>query len=368
MNGSPSCPLETLIFHVTNLCNLKCIHCWQHAVLEAPQNESYKNRGVVSQADFVRVLKEAKDLGAISVKFTGGEPFIHPYINDYLEIADHENLSVVIETNGTLLEEDHIRRLKRINQLKLSVSLDGATSAIHDQFRGVEGAYDRTVATLDLLARFGIPVQVIMCLHKGNLKEFEDFFRLLAQYRVNSLKINPVQPSGRGQDLVEQNHSVPVDELLQVADYCRKSLSAHFAGRLFFSLPLAFRPFKEIRDQEFSICQIFHILGLLPNGDLSFCGIGNIESSLVLGNIYKDNLADLWFKAPLLVKMRELLPQALTGVCSQCILNAVCLGECRAVAYEQTGDLTGAYWICQQAYEAGLFPATRLKSSPTGEN
>jgi len=285
---------------------------------------------------------------------------------DYLEIADREKLSVDIETNGTLLDESHVGKLKNINQLFVAVSLDGATSQAHDKFRGVKGAYDRTIATLELLSRFEIPAQIIMSLHRENVNTLDDVLKLASYLGVRSVKINPVQPLGRGRDLARQGDSLPVAELFQIADYCRKKLSPDFEGELFFSLPLAFQPFTEIQNQQFSVCRIFHILGLMPNGDLSFCGIGNVARSMVIGNIYKDRLADLWQKAPLLMELREQLPQELKGVCFRCILKASCLGECRAMAYEQTGDLMGTYWICQQAYEAGLFPESRLIPAPLG--
>ncbi len=300
------------------------------------------------------------------VKFTGGEPFLHPRIMDYLEITDREELSVNIETNGTLLDESHVEKLKNINRLFVAVSLDGAASQAHDKFRGVKGAYDRTIAALELLTRFEIPVQIIMSLHRENVNTLDDVLRLAGDLGVRSVKINPVQPLGRGRNFARQGDSLPVAELLRAAEYCLEKLCPDFAGELFFSLPLAFRPFTEIQNQQFSVCRIFHILGLMPNGDLSFCGIGNLTPSMVVGNIYKDRLADLWQKAPLLTELREHLPRELKGVCSRCILKASCLGECRAMAYEQTGDLMGTYWICQQAYEAGLFPESRLAPAPVG--
>lgn len=364
MNDFPEFSLHTLIFHVTSLCNLRCRHCWQSADLENRQDHKDEKREMILSKDYTRVLQEAMDLGLTCVKFTGGEPFLHPYIIDYLEITDQAKLSVHIETNGTLLDENQAKRLKNLNELLVSISLDGATPATHDRFRGVNGAFDRTIAALKLLAGFKISVQIIMCLHQENVHELDDVVQLGSEHGVSSIKINPVQPLGRGKVFSQGGDALTVPELLQTANYCREKLAPDFPGGLFFSLPMAFRTFKEIRDQQFSVCRLFHILGLMPNGNVSFCGVGNIDDATVFGNIYKDNLADLWQKAPLLVDLRERLPHALKGVCSRCILKAICLGECRAMAYEQTGDLMGAYWICQQAYEAGLFPESRLSPAP----
>ncbi len=366
MNYIPEISLHTLNFHVTSVCNLRCSHCWQRAELEDQQDHKDEKRGIISQTVYERVLRESKGLGLTCVKFTGGEPFLHPYIMDYLMVTEGEELSIVIETNGTVLDEGYVGKLKNIGHLLVAVSLDGATSSTHDRFRGVDGAYERVLSALECLARFEIPVQIIMSLHRDNVDSLDGIVKLSSDYGVQSIKINPVQPMGRGQDLVQAGDSLPVAELLQAAEYCRKRLDPSFQGELLFSLPLAFRPFSEIRDQKFSVCRIFQILGLMPNGDISFCGIGNIARSMVIGNIFRDNLADLWCRAPLLLDLRRRLPYELKGICARCILKASCLGECRALAYEQTGDLMGTYWICQQAYEAGLFPESRLTPDSAG--
>jgi hypothetical protein len=48
-------------------------------------------------------------------------------------------------------------------------------------------------------------------------------------------------------------------------------------------------------------------------------------------------------------------------------MKVQCLGSCVAQNYYRSGNLTAPYWFCQQAYEMGLFPASRLKSVPAGE-
>jgi SynChlorMet cassette radical SAM/SPASM protein ScmF len=357
--ASGSMLLDTLIFHVTGSCNLKCRHCWQSADTDESLNDA-EERGFISPADLADVLRDAKTLGLNCVKFTGGEPFLHPHILEYLEVADQENLSVIIETNGTLLSEKHVEKLCNIKDLFVAVSLDGVSASIHDGFRGVKGAFDQTIATIQRLTAVDIPVQIIMSLFRENVNTLADVVRLAADLGIGSIKINPVQPMGRGQNLSQHGDTLSVTELLEAAEYCKQKLNPMFDGEIHFSLPMAFKPFSEIQEQKFALCRIFQILGLMPNGDLSFCGIGNIARAMVIGNIYQDNLLDLWEKSPLLVELRERLPKELKGVCSKCILKALCLGECRAQAFDQTNDLMEAFWICREAYAKGVFPESRL--------
>ncbi|MEW6077758.1 MAG: radical SAM protein [Thermodesulfobacteriota bacterium] len=351
--------LETLIFHVTRACNLKCRHCWQRADSGShADNNSGPGQGITPDV-FSRLLDEAGSLGMRWVKFTGGEPLLHPGFPEYLKAAADHRLSITMETNATLIDEAMADLLKYPKDISISVSLDGSRPDIHDDFRGVRGAFQRTISGLKLLAERGLQVQIITCLHRGNLSDLEAIIKLARDCGAKSLKINPVQPMGRGSNL-DGDACLTVPELLAMTDRWNSRAMTDFPGGVAFSLPLAFRPLAVIRQRQFSVCRIHHILGLLPNGDLSFCGVGNIDASLVIGNIFNEPLAELWHRAPLIAALRQGLPRHLKGVCAQCILKAICLGECRALAYEQSRDLMGPYWICQEAYNAGLFPKSRL--------
>ena len=100
--------------------------------------------------------------------------------------------------------------------------------------------------------------------------------------------------------------------------------------------------------------EIFSIIGLLPSGDLSFCGIGQTEKALVIGNIHRDDLPTLWRKASILRTLREQLPGRLEGICGKCLMKGLCLGECRALAYSMHKNLMGPYWICQEAFNVSM--------------
>lgn len=352
-------PLRDLYFHVTGACNLRCRHCWQQGREEEKGAEGRLDAGLAPEV-FRRVLREGKALGLGSVKLTGGEPFLHPRITDYLEVLRGEGLSVVLETNATLLDEACVEVIRSLKVQDTAVSLDGATAETHDRFRGRSGAFDRALAALDRLARHGLPFQIIMSVHRGNRGEVADMTRLATELGASSLKVNPVQPMGGGKVLADAGECLDVEEVLALSEVCRRDLSLGFPGRLILHLPPAFLPLSDIRDRRYSVCRILSILGLLPDGGLSFCGIGEKAPELVLGSVFDGPLARIWAEASLLRALRRQLPGDLKGICSRCVLKAYCLGECRAEAYETTGDLMGGYWFCQDALEQGWFPRSRL--------
>jgi radical SAM protein with 4Fe4S-binding SPASM domain len=96
------------------------------------------------------------------------------------------------------------------------------------------------------------------------------------------------------------------------------------------------------------------------------CGIGEQVPDLVFGEVGKDVLEAVWREHPILKELREGLPERLEGVCSRCLMKWRCLGSCVAQNYYGTGSLWAPFWLCRQAEELGLFPASRLRTRPAG--
>jgi radical SAM protein with 4Fe4S-binding SPASM domain len=133
-------------------------------------------------------------------------------------------------------------------------------------------------------------------------------------------------------------------------------------------VPLAFRPLSRIvSGSQSGVCNILHVLGVLPNGEYALCGAGQHEPELMMGQVADQPLARLWQQHPLLQSLRAGLPQQLQGICGRCLMKAACKGSCVAANYQAGGDLFAPYWFCQQAMDAGIFPISRLakKVSPS---
>jgi radical SAM protein with 4Fe4S-binding SPASM domain len=155
-------------------------------------------------------------------------------------------------------------------------------------------------------------------------------------------------------------------ELLSVAevlDAYRGLMTALPEGtpiRVFFDVPPAFKSLAEIRGQAQCSCGILNILGILSTGRASLCGIGERVAALDFGNPLEVGLRTIWESNPTLLDIREHLPDALGGVCGKCVFRRHCMGKCLAHNYWATGDLFAGFQFCQQALDAGLFPAKRL--------
>jgi SynChlorMet cassette radical SAM/SPASM protein ScmF len=356
--------LTQLYFYLTEGCNLACRHCWLAPKLD-PAGERYPVLGVDR---FLSAITEAKSLGIQTVKLTGGEPLLHPAFLNLLDILRREGLGVTIETNGVLMTSQIASAIASFPSRFVSVSLDGVDAETHEWVRGVKGSFDQALRGIELLVKAGVRPQIIMSLMRVNVKQIDMMVRLAEEVGATSVKFNVVQPIARGEHLLKASETLKVEELVQLGQYVYLELDPSTNLSLYFDLPLAFRPLSRVASGDgCGVCGIFNILGVLPTGHYALCGIGEHIPELVFGEVGVDPLEDVWFGNATLHTLRAKIPDHLTGVCADCFMKHTCLGSCIAQNYYRSRDLTAPYWFCQEAYEMGLFPVSRLQRIPVEE-
>ncbi len=303
---------------------------------------------------------EAKPLGLQTVKWTGGEPTIHPQFARLLALEKKHALRGRLETNGLEMTAALARLMAESGVRHVSVSLDGAHEQTHDSIRGVRGAYRRALNGIANLVGVGYRPQLIMSLLPENVGELDALLDLAARVGAGSVKLNIVQPTLRGEGLRAHGDVLTIEQLLQINQRIDQ-LQSKYGYRIFFDLPMAFRPLRRLLNGDVqSVCGIMHILGLLADGSYALCGIGVHVPEMVFGRVGRDALQDIWRSHRVLAQIRKGVPGELKGVCGQCIMRTACLGSCIAQNYYRSRDLFAPFWLCEEALAAGLFPRERL--------
>ena len=351
-------PLTQYYVYLTAGCNLACRHCWLSPVYQPKGTTG----GHLDFDLFKLALEEGLPLGLQHVKLTGGEPLLHPDFLRMVDLLQEKNLGLTIETNCTLMTPEIARHLKEKSTLEnISTSIDGAKPATHDTFRGVAGSYEKAVAGLQALVEVGYQPQVIMSLHSENTDEIEDLVHLAERWGAGSLKFNLIQPSGRGETMLERGQALDIRRLVELGRWVEHDLQKRVSIPLFYSWPMIFQSLDRLLKHGSDSCGIFNILGILSNGSLAMCGIGTEIPQLTYGRLGKDRVLDVWQDNPVLQDLRRDLPGSLEGVCAECLFKNQCLGSCVAQNYYQAQRLSAPFWFCQQAHELGLLPLQRMK-------
>jgi len=353
--------LTSIYFNPTDRCNLRCEHCWINPKFYSSGFKSIKKSDdELDVKEIEQIVKQSLKLGLKSIKLTGGEPFLRSDIYDIINLLKKYKLIINIETNGTLLTKMDINFLKKAKIDHISISLDGVTRTTHESIRGVDGSFERALNAIEMLACTRIPVEIIMSILSNNIKEFPLLFREAKRMGIRELKLNTIIPTGRGKLLYKKGLVPDIYSLLQFNKDIENTYSSDKNILVHLSIPPAFKSINTLRKEGNTNCKILNILGILSNGDISICGIGRIEKPLILGNVKKNNLEDIWRNHPFLNYLRSKLPLSLNGICNRCVLKGSCVGFCRANAFSVSGDILAPYWLCEEALNAGLFPKSRL--------
>jgi SynChlorMet cassette radical SAM/SPASM protein ScmF len=359
-------PLRSVYLYLTNECNQHCIHCWINPALEG------RSRGEKPALDnYRRFLDAAVHLGANFVKITGGEPLLREETFPLIEHVSRAGARAAVETNAMLVGHREAAAFQK-HRVSVSVSLDGATAAVHDRRRGLPGAFERTWRAVKLMTSLKIPLTIVTAVSRSNRDEIRkvlELLRSLASEAPLILKINPIVALGRARALARQGDTLGPGELLDLVNEVCNDLRPWYQEHgieIVLQLELAFFPIDSLLQGAGQAgvyhCGFLNLLSILADGSITFCGIGYEAPQLTMGNIRGDyDLPSLWSEHPILRQVRFNVRHALEGVCGDCLLQGVCLGGCRASALAMGGSLTASPPLCQSLYDAGLFAASRLR-------
>ncbi|MGV8120259.1 MAG: TIGR04083 family peptide-modifying radical SAM enzyme [Candidatus Xenobiia bacterium LiM19] len=294
---------NNLYLHVTFDCNLHCSHCYADA--------GSGRQGHMSIETVVSLCREASELGFRQAVITGGEPLLHPQREAMLEALKGlrslvRPMTIVLRTNLSLSFTDEFseRLLESVDQI--AISIDGDRH-YHDLRRG-KGAYDRTVAGLESLARMGdrhrISITAVMPVHDAAGNPGKALQALARKYDIHRLHFKPLLPLGRARNLGME--TVP---------------ETHWAYfRLEDAVSYGFTPSLS--------CGLGHNLYVEPDGSAFPC-YAYREEKWMLGNLGNPGSLSALLRDRRFRGLSAHTVDSNQG-CRECSLRYLCGGACRA--------------------------------------
>lgn len=193
-----------------------------------------------------------------------------------------------------------------------------------------------------------------MTVIKDNIGEIESLAKfVLEDLRANKFKIDYCVAIGRAKEL---RSLLDINDILKLSQIIH-NIANKYLGKIHISLP----PVLTGPNIFSSPCRYRELISVLPNGDVSLCGIGITHKELVFGNIRRKSLTEIWQSSKPLKRLQNVNYKDFKGVCNICIFRKYCANFCPAYAYEVYGDLLAPFPICQELYEKGLFPQKYIR-------
>ncbi|MEW6609226.1 MAG: radical SAM protein [bacterium] len=313
-------------WHITNLCNLKCKHCYQSDFTRSLDIDWAKIKYLAD--NIIATLTQWHKSTRIDI--TGGEPLLKKEIFLLLEYLDHSPLvkETNIITNATLMGEDVLKRLTEFPKLKrIKVSLEGLKEQSCDAIRG-NGVFKKVIKAMDLLQDKGLEVVLMFTVLKTNLEEIVEIPQFCKRHSIDGVILERFIPLGKGNQIAE--------EVLDQKDYKRliELILKIIPNKFELDDFLPYKAFWIKWDKTIKIlgakCNIGDTLCIMPDGEVFPCRRFNLS----IGNLLKDSLKNIYEQTALLKELKD--KRHLKGKCSICSVSD-CFG-CRALALALTGD------------------------------
>lgn len=177
-----------IAWHMTNRCNLNCIHClWD-------SGKPWPNELSVEEA--LELCKQIVDLEVPYVALSGGEPLLYPGFWQVCEFLRKYDVSVKIETNGQLISRETAGKLAKLGLRSVQVSLDGASQRSYSMMR--PGAkFEHVLNAIKYLKDEGVVTEIVFVPAKFNIHEVSRLTDLAVDMGVSSFYTGKTMYIGR---------------------------------------------------------------------------------------------------------------------------------------------------------------------------
>jgi len=316
-------------WHITNLCNLRCQHCYQD---DFSKKNDLDWKGLEKVCD--HLLQTMEQWGKTAcIHLTGGEPLLKPDLFPLLLHLDEHSMvdGLGIITNGLSIDREMVRRLSDFPKLrKIKISLDGGDAETNDSIRQ-KGAFDKVMQNLPLIQAAGrFEILFMLTVMKRNFRSLPSLLELCQGMGIDGLIIERFIPLGRGGEVrhevlgkIEWKETVGMLVNLISTEEAEQSLLPYQAFQIKFS------------GGEPELLGAPCVIGvdgicIMPEGNVFPCR----RFPVSIGNLLETSLSEIWGKSEILERLRK--KGNLKGKCRSCgIID--CRG-CRSLAFALTGD------------------------------
>jgi len=315
-------------WHITNLCNLHCKHCYQ---------EDFSKKYDLDWGGLKKISNNI--LGTLNqwnqtatIHLTGGEPLLKqelfPLLKDLDQSPVVEELGII--TNGLLFNQDVIQRLSKFSKLKkIKISLDGPDEETNDSIRQ-EDTFNRVIENISLIKKkSSFEIILMFTVMRRNFRSLSAFFKLSQELGTDGFIIERFIPLGRGRERM--------DEVLNKEEW--RELIGTLLNLFLIEEKNALLPYQAFQvnfhGEEPELLGAPCVIGrdglcIMPEGIVFPCR----RFPIPIGNLMNESLKEIWEGSSLLDQLRN--KKNLKGRCGTCEMED-CRG-CRSLALALTDD------------------------------
>jgi radical SAM protein with 4Fe4S-binding SPASM domain len=337
-----------VVWNCTRSCNLRCVHCYT-------DSESRRYEGELSTQEARTMFADLAKFEIPSLLISGGEPLSRRDLFDLAAYARSLGLRLTLSTNGTLITPEVARRIKDLGFTYVGISLDGI-GEVNDRFRGMDGAFERTMTGFRNCVEVGQRVGLRMTLTRHNVDDLDSIFDFIEREKIDRACFYHLAYSGRGGDIAGDDLSA--DEMRAAIDTIMRRTRDFFDRGLPKDILTVgnhvdgvYMYLKLLRDDPARAEELATLLRWNGGGMYSSgVGIGDIDFTgnvhpdqfwmhYTLGNVRERPFSEIWMDTsdPLMKGLKN-RREHIGGKCARCQHFDMCGGSLRVRADVAYGD------------------------------
>jgi len=342
-----------LLAELTYACPLQCPYC------SNPLDFSGYRRELDTDT-WVRVLREARELGAVQLGFSGGEPLLRDDLDVLVEEAHRLGYYTNLITSALGMDEERAGRLQRLGLDHVQISFQAEERELNDLIAGGE-AFDRKLAAARAVKANGFPMVLCFVVHRGNIDRVEAMLELALELGADYVELAAVQYAGWA--ALNRTQLLPTAEQLRHAESIAHEYQSRHRGRMTIYYVVA--DYYEGRPKPCMNGWGTTFLGVAPDGTALPCHSARSLPGLDLPNVHDRSIEWIWRESPTFNRFRG--DSWMEEPCRGCPERGRDHGGCRCQAYLLTGDAAATDPVCDKSPQHEIVEAARTTAAQSAE-
>jgi PqqA peptide cyclase len=341
-----------LLLELTYRCPLHCVYCYNPT--------DFANTGAeLATADWIRVLREARALGAVQLGLSGGEPLVREDLEPLVAEAHALGFYINLITSGVGMSEVRMRALKEAGLDHIQLSFQDSRRELND-FLSSTRTFERKSQVASLIRQHGYPMVLNVVLHRLNIDHVGEILEMAEAMGAQYVELANTQYYGWA--WLNRAHLLPSRAQLERAEAVTRRFRERVGNRMqiYFVVPDYFetRP-KACMNGLGSV-----FLAVAPDGTAMPCHAARMLPGLNLPNVRDADIRAIWYDSPAFNRFRG--EAWMKEPCRSCPERSRDFGGCRCQAYLLTGDPDNADPVCDLSPHHALVTAAVARAEQAG--
>lgn len=339
---APGKPLW-LLAELTYRCPLQCPYCSNPVDFARYKDE-------LDTESWLRVLREARKMGAAQLGFSGGEPLVRTDLEVLIAEARKLGYYTNLITSGVGMDEARIKAFKEAGLDHIQISFQASDEALNNYLGGTE-SFQHKYEMARLVKKYDYPMVLNIVLHRQNIDQIDDILRMTIDLEADYVELASTQYYGWSK--LNEAALLPTREQLKRAEAIAHEYQARMAGRM--KIIYVVPDYYENRPKACMNGWGSIFLTIAPDGSALPCHAARQLPGFEFPNVRDHGVEWIWNESPAFNAYRG--DDWMREPCRTCPEKGKDFGGCRCQAFMLTGDARNADPVCDKSPHHGTLVA-----------